>query len=160
MTAKVKPDWAAVRLAYINSSKSIRQLAEEFKVGASAAMKRCASEGWEAKRKQQTQKVSIEAEKVSTVARAQELAKFNEADLKVACAIREKAALMLQETENPMHLRALAAAMDSAQKIGRLALGATTENAGHSGPNGGPIPVTAVPVDDYLRARQAILNDF
>lgn len=160
MATRKKADWLAVKLEYINSSKSIRQVAEEFGVGASAAMKRCAAEGWEAERKQQAQKVSAEAQKVSTASRAQELAKFNEDDLRVARAIRAKAASMLGTVKSPADLRALASAMDAAQKIGRLALGATTDNTGHSDPNGGPIPISSVPVKDYLRARADLLKEF
>lgn len=160
MAARPKTDWLAVKLEYINSSKSIRQVAEEFKVGASAAMKRCAAEGWEAERKQQAEKVSAAAQKVSTINRAQELAKFNEDDLRVARAIRAKAASMLAGVKSPTDLRALASAMDAAQKIGRLALGATTDNTGHSDPNGGPIPISSVPVKDYLRARSELLKEF
>lgn len=160
MATKNKPDWLAVKLEYINSSKSIRQLAQEFGVGESAAKRRSTKEGWDSERKKQNQKVTEVAQKVTTVTRAQELAKFNEDDVRVAKAIRVKAAAMMQQATSPQEIRALALAFDTAQKIGRLALGATTDNTGLSDPNGGPIPLTNVPVDEYLKARSKVLGEF
>lgn len=160
MGARTKPDWLAIKLEYVNSSKSIRQIAEEFGVGASAAMKHCANEGWDAERKAQAQKVSEEAKKVSAVTRAQELAKFNQDDLRVSKAIRAKAANLMQTASSPSEIRSLALAFETAQKIGRLALGATTDNTGLSDPNGDPISVMSVPVDDYLQARAKLLKEF
>lgn len=158
--SKKAADWPAVRLAYINSTKSIRQLAEEFGVGESAAKKRSATEGWDAERKLRTKEVTEAAQKVTTVTRAQELAKFNEDDIRVAKAIRAKAAAMMGSVSTPNEIRALSLAFETAQKIGRLALGATTDNTGLSDPNGGPIPMTNVPVEDYLKAREQALKDF
>jgi hypothetical protein len=160
MATQKKADWLAVKLEYINSSKSIRQVAEEFGVGESAAKKRSTNEGWDAERKRQSKKVTDAAQKVTVVTRAQELAKFNEDDVRVAKAIRAKAAGMLQSAKSPSEIRALALAFDTAQKIGRLALGATTDNTGHSDPNGGPIPLTNVSMGDYLKARAALLKEF
>ena len=64
-----------------------------------------------------------------TLARSDDLAKFNADDLRMARAIRAKAAQMMARVNFPADLRALASAVDTAQKIGRLALGASTENA-------------------------------
>ena len=68
------------------------------------------------------------ASAIITESRTDDLAKFNADDLKMARAIRAKAAQMMQTATTPSQLQALAAAVDKAQKVGRLALGASTEN--------------------------------
>lgn len=92
-------------------------------------MRRAAKEGWEAERKQKSAEVSRVAGDSLTVTRIDELAQFNAADLEMARAIRSKAQTMLDEAASPADLRALASAVDTAQKVGRLALGASTENS-------------------------------
>lgn len=57
------------------------------------------------------------------------LAKLNEADLKSAQALRDKANELMQSVTTPNELKALSGTFDIAQKIGRLALGASTENS-------------------------------
>ena len=91
-------------------------------------MKRAANEGWEAERQQKSAEVSRVAQDLMTEDRTAVLAKFNEDDLRMARAIRAKAATMMKSIESPSELRAIASAADVAQKIGRLALGAETEN--------------------------------
>ena len=155
-----RADWPAVRLAYVNGAMTLREVAEHFHIKAAGVMTRAAKEGWEEERKQRQAETSTAAQARITETRAQMLARFNEDDLRVARAIRARAAAMLATAQQPADLRALASAMDTAQKIGRLALGATTGNTGHSDPDGGPIPITTVPVNDYLKARAEVLQEF
>ena len=88
-------------------------------------MARAAKEKWEDERKQKQAAISSAAQEKLTEERTDQLAKFNEDDLKVARAIRGKAAQMMGGVGSPQDLRALASAMEIAQKIGRTALGLT-----------------------------------
>ena len=123
---RTQTDWPALKLEYVNSTLSLRELADRHGIKAAGVMHRAAKEGWEAERKRKAAELSAEAQKRLDSTRADELAKFNEDDLKIARAIRAKAAQMMQTVTEPRDLRSLAAAMDTAQKIGRLALGAET----------------------------------
>ncbi len=122
-------DWAKVKLAYINSSKTLREVADDHGIKAAGVMARAAKEAWEAERKQKSAEVSKAAQAAMTIDRATELAKFNDDDLRVAKGLRGIAAQMLKEDRNfsPADLRALAGTFETAQRIGRLALGAETE---------------------------------
>lgn len=121
-------DWPKLKLEYVHGVMTMRQLADTHGIKAAGLMKRAASEKWDASRKQLSAQVSKVANTVLTESRATILSKFNEDDLKVARAIRAKAANMLSNASSPQDISALARAFDTAQKIGRLALGAATEN--------------------------------
>lgn len=121
-------DWTKLRLEYVHGTVTMRELAEKHGIKAAGLMRRAAKEGWDAQRKQESAKVSKAAWEALGETRAEELAKFNADDLKMARAIRAKAAQMMASASTPSDLRALASAVDTAQKVGRLALGATTEN--------------------------------
>jgi hypothetical protein len=121
-------NWTKLRLDYIHGNMTLRELAEQNKIKSAGVMRRAANEGWDSDRKQESAKVSKVANEVLTDTRAAELSKFNDDDLKVARAIRAKAANMLSAVNSAQDISALARAFDTAQKIGRLALGAATEN--------------------------------
>ena len=121
-------DWTAIKLEYVNGHMSQRDLADKHEINPAGLMKRAANEGWEAERQQKSAEVSRVAQDLMTEDRTAVLAKFNEDDLRMARAIRAKAATMMKSIESPSELRAIASAADVAQKIGRLALGAETEN--------------------------------
>lgn len=122
-------DWTKLRLDYIHGNMTLRELAEQNNIKSAGVMRRAANEGWDADRKQESAKVSKVANEALSDTRASELSKFNEDDLKVARAIRGKAAAMLNTAQSAQELSALARSFDIAQKIGRLALGAATENS-------------------------------
>ena len=122
----------------------MRALAKKHGINAAGLMKRAEREGWDAERQQLSATVSKTASDALVESRIDELTKFNEADLRIAKALREKAEAMMLTAEAPSDLRALAGAIDVAQKVGRLALGATTGNTGLSAPNGGPVGVQSV----------------
>lgn len=126
--ARTQTDWPALKLEYVNSTLSLRELAERHGIKSAGVMARAVKEGWDLARKQNQAEVSAAAQEQLTANRIDELAAFNEADLKMARAIRAKAAQMMQQGVNlsPTELRSVAASADTAQKIGRLALGAET----------------------------------
>lgn len=121
-------DWTAIRTEYVHGSMTMRELAEKHGIKAAGLMRRAAKEGWDAERKQKSAEVSKAASATLTMSRAEELARFNADDLKMARAIRAKAAQMMATATTPAALRALAGAVDTAQRVGRLALGASTDN--------------------------------
>lgn len=125
---RVKTDWPALKVEYVNSTLSLRELADRHGIKAAGVMARAVKEGWDAERKQRQAEISKIAQEQLTNSRVDELASFNEDDLKMARAIRARAARMMQTITDlsAAELRALAAAADTAQKIGRLALGAET----------------------------------
>ena len=125
ITPKKRPNWSELRVEYVNGTMSQRELAAAHDINASGVMARAAKEKWEDERKQKQAAISSAAQEKLTEDRTDQLAKFNEDDLKVARAIRGKAAQMMQIVGSPQDLRALASAMEVAQKIGRTALGLT-----------------------------------
>ena len=143
-TAKV-PDWTAIKLAYIHSAKTLSQIAAEFSVTESAAEKRSEREKWADARRELSESVSRTAVERISAERLAELTNWNDADLKVARAMRGQIIAAINNAANtakplkPAEIRSLASAAEAVQKMGRLALGATTTNAGLSGPDGAPL---------------------
>ncbi|MDH4481749.1 MAG: hypothetical protein QE279_03485 [Rhodoferax sp.] len=122
-------DWPALKSEYVNTAIQYKELAEKHGMKPGTVRQRAMREGWV---KERTAAVKVIASVVNEsvgLSRAQELIAFNSDDVKVAKAIRAKAAKMLQSASSPHELRALSGAFESAQKIGRLALGASTENS-------------------------------
>lgn len=130
-------DWTALRLEYIHGSMSMRELAESHKIKPAGVMSRAAKEQWEAERKQSQAKTSSDANALLGDERTKRLAKFNDDDAKIAEALKGRAAAMMKDqTLGATELRALSGVFDTAQKIGRLALGASTENSEVTGRDG------------------------
>ena len=122
-------DWSALRIEYVNSALQYKELAEKHGLKEGTVRQRANRERWGEARNAASRAVTEKAGAVLTTSRADELARFNEDDLKMARAIRAKAARMMSEDMRPNDLRALAGAVEAAQKVGRLALGASTENS-------------------------------
>jgi hypothetical protein len=143
--AKEHINWTELRLEYIKGSMSIRELCEARGLKVSQIEKRCAVEGWLAEREALAEKIRRTATESFTKSRGRELADWNANDLKVAKALRGKIAQRLSRLDEASRffnsdLRSLAQAAESAQRMARLALGATTENTGLSTPDGDPLP--------------------
>ena len=132
-------DWAKLRSEYITTSITLRELADKHGIKAAGVMRRAANEYWEAERKQESAKVSSAVINASAEVRVAELDKFNADDLKMARAIRARAAQMMATVTSPQDLRAIAGAVDAAQKVGRLALGVSTNSNEITGKDGSPI---------------------
>ena len=121
-------DWTAIKTEYINGAE-YPALAKRHKIKEATLRQRASRNKWSQERQKASQAVTTKATAVLVESRAEQLANFNADDVRVAKAIRAKAAKLLQAATTPHELRALAGAFDSAQKIGRLALGASTENS-------------------------------
>ena len=134
-------DWAKLRSEYITTSITLRELADKHGIKAAGVMRRAANEYWEAERKQESARVSRAVINASAEVRVAELDKFNADDLKMARAIRARAAQMMATATvtSPQDLRAIAGAVDAAQKVGRLALGVSTNSNEITGKDGTPL---------------------
>ena len=123
-----RPDWSAIKVEYINGTMSQRELATAHDINAAGLMARANKEKWEDERKRSQAEVSKIAHDKLTEGRIDELTQFNADDLEMAKAIRNRAVTLMETTGalTPTELRSLASAADTAQKIGRLALGAET----------------------------------
>lgn len=121
-------DWQAIKLEYINSPLSLKEIAEKHGLKDATVRQRAHRENWEEERHALSQSVTKAAQEQLKSDRTSQLAKFNEDDLRMARAIRAKAATMMQTANSATELRAIAGSADIAQRIGRLALGAETEN--------------------------------
>ena len=119
-------DWPAIKVEYLNTNASLRELAAKHGVKESAVMARCSREQWEPERKRIQANVIEKANKSLEQERIDQLSKLNADDLDAANAIKEKARQMLELIDSPADLRAISASLDTAQKISRLALGVET----------------------------------
>lgn len=143
-------DWERIRLEYISSSISIREIADKHECSADALEKRAGREQWTEQRRKMSAEIQAKADAEVSEKRAQDLIKFNEEDLNVAKALRSQIAKHINDaikSSTPLSthdIRRLASAAADAQKIGRLALGVSTSNNEHTGANGQPL----VPVLD------------
>jgi len=122
-------DWPALKSEYVNTAIQYKELAEKHGMKSGTIRQRAMREGWVKERGAAVKTIAAVVDLKVGLSRAQELMSFNSDDVKVAKAIRAKAAKMLQNASSPHELRALSGAFESAQKIGRLALGASTENS-------------------------------
>lgn len=126
----MKADWPKIKIEYINGTMSMRELAEAHGIKPAGLFKQAAAEKWKSERKQKSIEVSKKANDAIEETRAEQLSKFNYDDIKVARALRGRAAQKLNnEHLSPYDLSSLARVFEVAQKIGRLALGASTESS-------------------------------
>lgn len=123
-----KIDWSAVELAFINSHKSLKEIAEEFGVGYGNVRKRASDYNWQEKRNTSSQSVTKKVQEIAEETRVMQLEKFTQLDLDRVSALQSKMKLLIDEIEKPMDLRVLAASLKDLQSVYRLALGASTEN--------------------------------
>jgi hypothetical protein len=122
-------DWAAIRVEYVSGAETFGKIAKRHGVKEATVRQRANREGWQDQRAAASRAVTQKAEAILGDARVDEMTKFNEDDLRMARALRAKAAGMLAKGAlSPADLRSLASTVETAQKVGRLALGAITDN--------------------------------
>lgn len=124
-------DWEIIKFEYLKGA-DFAELEKKFRIKPATLRQRASRQKWQKERQELSQNVTKTATIALIETKAAILAKFNEDDLRVARGLRVKAANMLMKVKKPADVRALAAALESAQKIGRLALGASTENSSMS----------------------------
>lgn len=134
MTAKSKEpskggiDWIAIQTEYV-SGKEYAELSETYNVKEATIRQRAKRGDWSQMRHSTSQAVTDKAIDSIIEVKADLLAKLNETDLSAAESLRAKANELLASVTTASELKALSGTFDVAQKISRLALGASTENS-------------------------------
>lgn len=168
-TPRVTADWTAVKFQYVHTKTSVAELAREHGLKEDTLWKRITRGGWTDMRVEAEQKAFADAAAAASKARVQDLAGFNADDLKIARALRSRVAKRLGGKDakgedvnmTAGELRMLAATAEAAQRMGRLALGASTDNVGVGGIGGeGPVEVANVSKEEYLKAREDVLQEY
>lgn len=156
-----------IRIEFINGQMTLRDLADKHGMAYDALRKAAARGEWMDERHRASQKVTAEAVNANIQTRVAELAQFNADDLRMAKALRAMAAKTLNDSQRPngealtiAQLGQLARLVADAQKIGRLALGASTDNHELTGAGQGPIQVSDVPLDEYKAALKEVLGEY
>jgi hypothetical protein len=135
-------DWVSVMQGYITTDVSLRDIAAKLGCNIHAVERRSALDGWSAARDKFRAQVGHRAQALQVETRAHKLKDWNDNDLKLAKAIRGQATREFNRaaqsgTVDINTLRNVASVIESTQRIGRLALGATTDNQGNiNDPNG------------------------
>ncbi len=131
MTALKEPsiDWAALKIEFVNGSATLRDTAKANSINESTIRNRAKKDNWQQERDTMRHNATLLASEILLEERVDLLAELNSIDLASAQALRDKANEMLQTVSTPNELKAIAGTFDSAQKISRLALGASTENS-------------------------------
>jgi hypothetical protein len=133
MLHKSRVDWPKAKAEYVNNaSLTYQDIAARYGVSASSVMQRAWRENWSDLRKLRARILLENTTKRSIVDASEELAKYNEKDLIVAKLLQQNIGKRLQQAEKEgkpiaeRDVRALAGTIESAQRVARLALGATT----------------------------------
>jgi hypothetical protein len=157
-------DWPAVRLTFIGGNMSVPEHAATYGVTVAAMRQRVARGKWLNERRKLSKNVTTFALSSLTKTKGTELAEFDAADARLSSALRDIAAKMLADAMapdakklTPSEARTIASLAETAQKIGRIALGGTTENHGVSGVSGAP-PVMVGTLDHAARVKA--MNDY
>jgi hypothetical protein len=134
-------DWGATMLEYVTTDVSLRDVAAKLGCNIHAVERRSALDGWSAARDKFRAQVGHRAQALQVETRAHKLKDWNDADLNIAKAIRGqtakefnrqvKEAVEKGQTLDFNTLRNISSVIESTQRIGRLALGATTDNQGN-----------------------------
>ncbi|MCL2872417.1 MAG: hypothetical protein FWF41_05500 [Betaproteobacteria bacterium] len=132
------PDWSAIEQDYVSGWLSVRELAAKHDVMYETARARCKRGEWNKKRRALREKTERAALESQTEKRARDLVDFNNADIEAAKELRLLTRISMREARERgnmtgAELRAHAAAIETAQRIGRIALGLPTENRELSG---------------------------
>lgn len=161
-------DWESIRLEFVMGQMSLDDLAKSHDIKTSTVRNRASRYGQDWTRDRDVWRQSVAEAALSEMAtrKKNEIVKFNEDDLKIANAIRQQIAghvndaVQTKKRIPAKDLRLLAGAAESAQKMGRLALGVSTDNHQHTGEGGGPIAHTEVSVEEYKIARMRMIDEY
>jgi hypothetical protein len=155
-----RTDWAAARQAYVVSDKTLGEVAAEYGVSEQAIKRRSSIDKWGDARAAFRFEVNRKADALQVESRASKLKEWNDSDFKIAKAIRSRIAAKLNKLvqqpdadERIDELRSLASIIESTQRIGRLALGATTTNEGQIN-NPGEDGIAAPKLGDFYQTVQ------
>lgn len=127
-------DWPAAKTEYINNAAlTYADIAKKYGTKLGSVQAQAATNNWTEARAARSKLLQQRATEKSLTTAVDELAKYNEQDLLAAKALRSLIAKRMHEAQqtriDARDLRSLAGAMESVQRVARLALGASTENA-------------------------------
>lgn len=160
-------NWQAAENEYIHGSFTYGEIARRYGVNEPAVRQYARRHDWKKKRRDLSQNVAENAQAIAIERRVNQLTQLNQDDIKISQAIRAQIAKVLSKaaiedkTLTPAELRSLTGAHESAQRVVRLALGASTENKEFTGAGGESlIPKNELTVEEYLRVREEALKKF
>jgi hypothetical protein len=116
-------DWTSIKTEYVNGAE-YPDLAKKYKVKEATLRQRASRHKWSQERQKASQAVTEKATSLLVESKASQLAKFNEDDVKIARALKQAAGTMMKNIGMPNDLRTIAGVFETAQRIGRIALGA------------------------------------
>lgn len=132
------PDFVLIREEYIHGTTSLAKLAKKYGVSEPLLEKQAVRGKWSVLRREASAKVSREIAAKLQAQRMQQLEEWNRDDIALARQIRAQVkrhvTLLSRKKSKELSgitvekLRSLSLSAESAQRIGRLALGASTEN--------------------------------
>lgn len=122
-------DWAVVRTEFILSAIQLKDLAARHGLKPATVRKRASREDWTGARHAMSLEVTRRAGESIESRRVGEIETYCREDLALAISIRSMARDLLKNIDSPAKLREVALTVALAQKIGRLALGAATDNS-------------------------------
>lgn len=116
-------DWAKLKHEFVHSAKQLKEIAQAHDLKEGTVRARAKRDDWQRDRNATQRAVTQEASKRLTVSRVDELARFNEDDLKIAKGLRSKAVALLSKSPDHIELRSLAGTFETARRLGLSALG-------------------------------------
>jgi predicted nucleic acid-binding Zn-ribbon protein len=122
-------DWLTLKTKFINGTMSLKDLADEHSIKEGTIRSRAKREDWQRERNELQLIATQTVNELNIADKVDLLAKLNETDLSAAESLRAKANELLATVATAAELKALSGTFDVAQKISRLALGASTENS-------------------------------
>lgn len=144
MSRKRATDWSQAFAWYaLQPNATARDVAQHFGVSESSAARHMAQERWVERRDEAQRARAAQAIAQRASSTADELAAFNADDVRLARGLRamvaRRMAAVPASKDGTAELASLASTLERAQRIGRLALGAPTEQQALTGADGGPV---------------------
>ena len=154
-------EWKGLEMRYVNSSITLKELSEASGVSVRNLSNRCLMNKWKEKRAAMMAGVESEATSIIRAERIDEVKSFNLEDLEIAKAIRDQVKGEIKEGDLSVgDLRTLASTAETAQRIGRLALGMNTQGTALTGKDGAPIEYAQVSPEQMEAALVAVRDKF
>lgn len=122
-------NWNEIKSEFINGSLSLIQISNKYTLKDTTVRSRAKREDWQRQRNELQRIATQMVNEELTNEKVDKLKALNEVDLQAAHDLRKKANELMETVTTANELKALSGTFDIAQKISRLALGASTENS-------------------------------
>lgn len=166
MPKRPTPNWNAIELQFVNSSITLKELADKFGLNYSMLQKHSERYQWNEKRLSISQNVVAKAQSKIEHTTVKDLIAFNNDDIKIAKALRSQVAAHIMAAQDSQtkiamaDLRHLAGTAEIAQRIGRLALGVGTAHQILTGADNGPVEHATVSPEELDNAVGRVIEKF